>query len=59
MSLYLRLELSSPREIKEFESVKEHLGLKSNTEVLRVLIKKAVVEVTKEAPSLVSEEVAA
>ena len=47
MSTHLRLELTEEEEIEEWEIVKRSLGAKSNTDALRVLIKRAAIEEQK------------
>lgn len=39
MKLHLRLELTTEQERKDWELVKSDLGIKSNTEALRALIR--------------------
>lgn len=47
MSLHLRLELSTAQELEDWERVKQFLGSKSNTEALRVLIRRTALDVRK------------
>ena len=46
--IHLRLELDTPELYKDFQTIKEISGIRSNTDLLRYLIKKEALRIKKE-----------